>query len=165
MIDDPLRNHLVVEEAVKDWQAGHAVLVTTPRVEHAKLLQALLNAKQTGAMLLTGSTNSDSFYTEKMIENILARKCRMVVATTQAVKLGANLNPLDRLHVAIPPSNKQDLEQLIGRIRRKHPSKKDAVLVYYHDLMTPYWHSRFKRVFVPTMRKLRVPKWVNLFIA
>ena len=166
MVADKMRNSVIVEEVYRDWKAGHSVLVTTPRVAHAHALMEQLRQRGVkDASVLTGTTNSQNFYTDKLIENILSRKVRCTVATTQAIKLGANLNPLDRLHTAIPPSNKEDLEQLVGRIRRKDPSKKDAVLVYYHDINCQYWHSRFKRVFVPTMRKLRVPRWVNAFIA
>lgn len=166
MTQDAARNRLIAAEAVKDWRAGHCVLVATPRVDHAEALlkeARLLGVRE--ANLLTGETNADRTYTDKLLASIFAGHCRFLVASLQAVKLGANINPLDRLHLAIPPSNKSDLEQIIGRIRRKHKNKKDAQLTWYYDVLVPYWVSKHKSVFYPVMRKLRVPRYVDLFVA
>lgn len=165
MSDDPVRNAIIVAEVKKDWEAGHCPLVVTTRVAHAITLVELLRKEGVVSNLLTGATNGDKEYSEQLVNSILARHTRCLVATTQAIKLGANLNPLDRLHLAIPPANKDDVEQLVGRIRRKAVGKTDAHLVWYHDIMTPYWHSKFKKIFYATMRTLRVPRFENMYVA
>lgn len=165
MARDRDRNEIVCNEVKADWDAGHCPLVVTPRVEHAHTLVKILRDKGVIVNVLTGETNTDKLYTEKLVEAVLNGHCRCLVATTQAIKLGANLNPLDRLHLAIPPSNKEDAEQLVGRIRRKAQNKKDAKLVWYHDLQCLYWHSKFKKIFYPLMRTLRVPRFMDMFVA
>ena len=165
MTCDEERNKLLVREVQEDYAKGHSILVSTPRIKHVHHLAEMLTKAGLPANVLTGTTNGNKFYTEKLFKMVMQRKCRILVASTQAIKLGANLNPLDRLHVFIPPLNPVDLEQLIGRIRRKYPGKKDAQLRWYHDIQCPYLHRKFKSVFFPVMRKLRVARFENLFVA
>lgn len=165
LVNDEERNRLLIPSVRKDYDAGHSVLVSTPRIEHVYKLAKMLTKAGMPANVLTGTTNSNKIYTRNLIDMIMRRECRVLVASTQAIKLGANLNPLDRLHVFIPPMNPEDLEQLIGRIRRKYPGKKDAQLRWYHDILCPHLHRKFKSVFFPVMRKLRVPRYENLFVA
>ncbi len=165
LMSDAARNASLIPHVKADFDAGHSVLIVTPRIAHVRKLAFRLNKAGIPTNTLTGTSNTNKFYTDKLIASIMNRNCRCIVASTQAIKLGANLNPLDRLHVFGPVLNPDDLEQLIGRIRRKHPGKKDAQLTYYHDIQCPYLHRKFKSVFFQTMRKLRVPRFVNLYVA
>ena len=85
----------------------------------------------------------------------------------QAIMLGTNMNPLDRLHIAMPLGQRNNVEQLIGRIRRKTDdgSKSDCGLIYYLDREVTYLFNVYKRAVVPTLRKLRVPGYENVFFA
>lgn len=160
------RDAIVCENARKDWKAGHTVLVTTRRVEHVfELKKRLKSLGVHDVNHLTGDTNGNAFYTDKLLEAVNNKTCRCVVATEQAIAVGANIPALSRLHIAFPPSSSDLLEQLIGRIRRKHPSKKDAKLTYYLDIRVPYLFRKFKSVFIPTMRKLKVPKFEEMYVA
>lgn len=165
MLTDEERNRMICHQVKKDWLAGHSPLVVTSRVPHVHLLMEIL--KEMGvknAHALTGETNTGKKYSAKLREDIFSRKCRCVVATRQAVMRGANLNPLDVLHLTMP-TNKHDLEQTIGRIRRKHPGKKTCRVVYYLDKRTPYLFNVFKREAISCFRKLRVPRYENVFVA
>lgn len=168
MKQDEERNALIVSEVKKDYDVGHSVLVTTRRVEHACLLVDMLReAGMEDANLLTGETNANRKYTESLIRTVFSRQVRCVVAVSAAIKLGANLNPLDRLHVAMPVGDKDDLEQLVGRIRRRSDDniKKDAAMVYYRDTKVGYLNNVYARVVVPMCRKLKVKGYENLFLA
>lgn len=160
------RDLLICEKVVSDWKKGHSVLVTTRRIEHVFSLKKQL--KKMGlhdVNHITGEVNGDTFYMDKLLKAVSNKTCRCIVATEQAISVGANIPALDRLHVAFPPSSPDLLEQLIGRIRRKHPSKKDARLTYYMDVRVPYLFRKFKTVFVPVMRKLKVREYENYYIA
>ncbi len=165
MIGDEDRNNLVVEKVLQDWNDGHSVLVATKRLPHVHLLADMLrDAGIDDVNILTGETNADKFYTEKLVKGIFKRNTRCIVATSEAIKRGANLNPLDRLHV-VTPTNHIDLEQLIGRIRRKWKGKKDTGVTVYVDRKVDYLRNQFNREYVPTFRKLKVARYLNLFIA
>jgi superfamily II DNA or RNA helicase len=158
------RNNLIAENVFKDWKAGHSVLVAMDRLAHLDILKKMLReAGIRNVQCIHGAINSRRTKQKEVLDQIMSRKCRCVLATKAAIKLGANINPLDRLHIAVP-TNKGDMEQLIGRIRRKHPSKKDAVLTVYRDVD---WFLSRKLVsnFYPVMRKLQVARYANAFVA
>lgn len=166
MRKDKVRNSLIVQKVVEDWKSGRHVLVVSHRIAHCELLlRKLREAGVEDANLLTGSTNQNKQYTEGLIQGILAGTIRCVVASKEVVKLGANLNPLDVLHCALPIGSASDLEQLVGRIRRKYPGKKGCRLVWYHDVNVPYLQRKYKSVLIPVLRKLKVPGYERIYVA
>lgn len=163
MMADEARNELAVRNIVKDYKAGESVLVYTRRLAHVDVLVDMLReAGIEDANKITGETNADRDYTDKVYEGVLSRKIRCVVAT-DAVKLGANLNPLSVLHLVTPMAQGHNLEQLIGRIRRQSPGKKTCRIMYYYDLNVPYLKRLFSKVAVPVFRRLKVPDYVSYY--
>ena len=117
-------------------------------------------------MLFRSETNAQKKYTKKLVAQILNRSIRCVVATVPAIKLGANLNPLNLLHLTQPVGDRHDLEQLVGRIRRRDEQgiKKSTGLVLYQDAKVPYLNNVYARVVVPVLRKLKVPGYENVYV-
>lgn len=162
---DETRNSLILSNVKKEWLDNRVVLIVAKRVEHVKLLHDMaLEMGISNANVLTGETNTDKFYTSKLLESVRSRKVTCVIATIQAIKVGANVPTLDSLHIAAPPANRRDLEQLVGRIRRKANDKHEATVTYYFDRKVPYMLRLFKKVVVPTFRKLEVPGYKNMFV-
>jgi len=160
---DEDRNALIVEQAYADWKAGHSVVIAVKRVPHIQLLLDMLHEKGVrDANPLYGGSNQKKRYTETLIKGVLSRKIRMLVANYTAIKLGGNLNPLSRLHLAWP-LNRLDLTQLIGRLRRKAEKKIDSEVVYYLDHRVAYLRRRFEDKAVPVFRDMGIPGFVNRF--
>jgi len=162
---DEERNELIMQHAVADWLQGHSVIVASNRMLHLEILLEL--AEMHGVekpALLTGETNADRTYTDKLIKDIFARRQRFVLAGIDAVKRGANINPMNRLHLAAPIFNKTTLEQIIGRIRRTYPKKKDCILHVYVDTKTPYVYNKYKRNAIQVFKKLKVDRFMNKVI-
>lgn len=163
---DKVRNALIVSKVVEDWKKGNSVLVVSHRVSHCKLLRKkLAEAGVDDVNILTGETNAKKQYSEALVQSVLSGSVRCLVASKEVVKLGANLNPLNVLHCALPIGSASDLEQLVGRIRRKWKGKTGCRLVWYHDVKVPYLNSKYKRVLIPVLRKLKVPGWANVYVA
>jgi superfamily II DNA or RNA helicase len=164
LMDNEDRNDLIIKSAVKEWKRGESVLIASRRVDHAKILHDMLLEKGIrDANILTGETNADRIYTEKLVEAVLNRNSRMLSATSAAIMRGANLNPLSCLILAMPVNSK-NLEQLIGRIRRRAKGKKSVKLIYVLDDKVIY----LKRVFFKSMsvfRKMHVPGYENKYYA
>lgn len=160
------RNQLIINNAKKDWLAKKVVLVVTKRVEHVELLYSMAQeAGITNVNKLTGGTNTNKFYTDKLMKLLASRKITFLVATMQAIKIGANIPVLDSLHLAMMPANQRDLEQLFGRIRRKAKGKEEAVITYYYDRYVGYMAHLFKKIAVPVFRKLKLPGWENVYVS
>jgi superfamily II DNA or RNA helicase len=160
------RNKLIAHRVLKDWNNGRSILVVTKRVSHCKILKKRLRlAGVKNVKIITGDTNSRRKYTDEVVEGILSRKYRCIVATIDAIKLGANLNPLDSLHIVMGVKSKRNIEQLIGRIRRRADKKTTCKVVYYVDKSVPYLYGLFKWQAVPVFRKLKVERFLNQYVA
>jgi superfamily II DNA or RNA helicase len=163
---DEDRNALIVKNIYKEWSSGRSVLVVTKTREHATLLtEMLLEAGIKNVNEINGETNQNKFYTDKLLQWVKERKVTCIVATLQAIKTGANIPMLDSLHVAMPPANKRDWEQLLGRIRRKAEGKKSAIVTFYYDALVPYMMNLFKRIVIPVFRKMKCPGYENMYVA
>jgi superfamily II DNA or RNA helicase len=163
---DEDRNNLIVQNVKKDWEQGGVCLVTTKTRDHsALLLEMLLEAGVENANEINGDTNTNKFYTDKLLGMVSDRKVTCLVATAQAIKTGANIPNLDRLHIAMPPANKNDWEQLAGRIRRRAEGKTSATITYYYDAKVAYVVNLYKRVIIPVFRRMKVPGYEGLFVA
>jgi len=163
---DEDRNQLIIKNVSKEWSSGRSILIVTKTREHCSLLvEMLLEAGVTNVNEINGSTNTNRFYTDKLLRAVRSRKVTCIVATLQAIKTGANIPTLDSLHIVMPPANRRDWEQVIGRIRRKADGKESAVVSFYFDKQVGYILSLYKRIIVPVMRKMKVPGFENLYLA
>jgi superfamily II DNA or RNA helicase len=165
IISDEARNQLIVDNVYKDWKKGHSVLLVSYRLAHIALFKDMLEEAGIDEVnILTGETNTNRKYTENLRELVMSGKCRCLVASVRAIMLGANFNPIDRLHLGMPVINKVDLEQLIGRIRRKAVDKTECELVYYLDSKVAYLLNVWKYKATAVFRKLKVPEFKDTFI-
>lgn len=165
MIGDDARNELIVREVLWDWKRGKSVVVTTNRLSHAHLLQEMLiEAGVEDANLLTGSTNQGRTGAV-LLEMVNKKDIRCIVATDALISTGANMPPLERLHITVPIVDDLKLTQLLGRLRRKYPGKKSARIRYYKDVRVPYLVGVYKRTAVPVFRSLEIKPYTNLFIS
>ncbi len=165
LLTDENRNRLIVYNVIKDIRAGKPCLLVTKRLAHVEILRDMLKGRGIKSVnTITGDTNADALYTEKLIQAVKGNKIQCVIATAAAIKRGANLNPLAVLHVAMPLAKKNNLEQLIGRVRRRSPGKTACEVSYYLDSQTRYLMNVFKRVAVPTFRRLKIPPYQDMFI-
>jgi len=153
---DEGRNVLIVDNIERDYQSGRVCLVATKSVGHVELLVDMLKERGIPAEKLTGETNADAEYSRMLVVSVNRRTVRVIVATSQAVRIGANIRALDTLHVVIPYASRDNMEQLIGRIRRKCHGKKDARITYYLDTKVPYLYKLYRNVTAVVFKKCRI---------
>jgi superfamily II DNA or RNA helicase len=153
---DEDRNQLICDNVLSDWQQGYCPLVVTQSVSHANLLQSMLSDLIPDCNLITGV--HDRKANERLVDMILSTDVRCLVATQQCVTRGANINPLDRIHITTPIRSQRVLEQLVGRIRRTHPSKDDAQIRYYLDVNSGLLQNVFKASAYRVFCKLNLVK-------
>ena len=163
MVADEERNQLIVEHVYADYMKGRSVALGVKRVAHALYLRELLREKGVVDVRVMRGGDTKKFRS-RMIEDVLKGKLTCTVATVDSIKRGANLNRLDSLHIATPV-NKVDIEQLAGRIRRRHKNKSDAFITYYLDGNVRYLHNWYAKNIVTAFRKLKIKRFNNLYIA
>jgi superfamily II DNA or RNA helicase len=157
---DEARSRLIVAEVMELLKENkhNSVLVVTHRRRHARMLKKIIRAFYGRPVaLLIGSRN------EKIVADltlkIRERKIRCAVATLSFVKTGTSLPPLNRLVITTPIGGEQDLEQLIGRIRRKCEGKTDAKIVHIVDEKIPLCWRHYHKKAVPFYTKLGIKKF------
>jgi len=160
------RTEIIAQRVYEELKAdkSNSVLVVTHRVAHAKALRKAIKRvyKKGVAIMLGGSRKKVEKY-----ENMLReRKLRCVVATMQLIKSGASIPPLNRLFITTTVGGEQDLEQVVGRIRRKAEKKKDAKIIHCVDWEIPMCRRHFIKRAVPLYRdKLNIPRYRDMYIA
>lgn len=165
IVKDENRNDLIVESVCKRLRKGNICLITSNRVAHvkelARLIEAVAGKKYPGAYMVSATSKTNR---NKIERRLLKRRYRWLVATTQLVKTGANIPPLDRLFMATPIAFESDVKQLLGRIRRKHPGKKDAVVYDFVDEKVGVLWRQFRRKRIAAYRDIGVERFKNMYV-
>lgn len=104
---------------------GHCVLLVAERTEFLQNCHSLLSDKMN---LIIGETKNR----EQLLEEVRDGTKQGIVGTRQIFSEGISINALSCIILASPINNDILLEQLIGRVMRKHPGKLDPVVVDIH---------------------------------
>ena len=103
---------------------GHRVLITADRVEFLEKVAEFIG-KDT-CVLITGSTETKSQEVrERLLQEVSDGHKMCVAASRQIFTEGLSLSILSCVILAVPTGNKVILEQLVGRIMRKHKIKEN----------------------------------------
>lgn len=155
MVQDEERNRLIVDLVKRAVISGRYVLVLTKRRAHVDILHELLKAalpcvlplrdKAAARKAALGDLDAQRALFQKAREEGPQRpvvgKCvggvkgdeleavksaQVIVATSQYVATGFNVERLDTLLLVAPMV---DVEQAVGRIMREHPEKEEPVVI------------------------------------
>lgn len=133
------RNEKVIEQIIQALEAGRKILVTSGRVKHLKILQALFETvwkRKFPEKPIPDNGFCIGGTTEEELRKV--SQGRLLWGTTQYVSEAFNVPALDTLVLATPVS---DVEQLVGRITRVHEGKKDPVIVDFRDEQVSWCHN------------------------
>lgn len=130
MISNVSRNRTVVRQLAQALAKGRKCLIVSERLEHLDKLEALFRAEWAAGS--TDPVPSTGFYVGGMSsgERDVSATKRAIFATYQYVSEGLDIPDLDTLFLATPWS---DIEQVVGRIQRPHPTKKPPIVVDFRD--------------------------------
>lgn len=133
------RNLMIANFVGSAYRKGRMVLVQSDRREHLENLMSICGSY--------GVPPGDmAYYVGGMSEGEkeLSKTKKVLFATYQMTSEGTNIPELDTLVMATPRS---DVVQIVGRILREHPSKKDPVVFDVVDtssVLNGYWKSRLR---------------------
>ena len=103
---------------------GHKVLLLSDRVYFLKRVKETLGDY---CELITGEVPLTE--REEKIKKVQEGKVDILLGTQSIFSEGISVNPLSCLILATPVNNTPLLTQLVGRVIREHPGKKDPVIV------------------------------------
>jgi superfamily II DNA or RNA helicase len=120
--------------AQQEIDEGHQVLIIADRVEFLRNVKEYIGEN---CVLVTGETGFDE--RQEVKEQLLSRKKMSIAGSRQIFSEGISINSLSCVILAIPMNNDSLLEQIIGRIQRQHPDKKQPLVI---DMQFSGWADK-----------------------
>lgn len=146
LIQDTLRNDLIVQDARDLLAQGRTPLLLTERLEHAKILAATLRTFCPHVFLLSGrGTVKEKRAQLDELAAVPAGEPLAVVAIGKYAGEGFDLPRLDALLLTMPVVWKGTLTQYTGRLHRAAPGKREVLLYDYVDVRVPMLEQQYRR--------------------
>lgn len=156
--ENTVRNNLIIKSTLKMIERGYKPLVLFNSIKHGKILYDLLSEK-VPCVLLSGKDSIE--LRKKAKEDIESGKIKAIIAS-KIFDIGVDIPVLSGLVVAGGGKSSVRALQRIGRVIRKAPNKKQAVVVDFID--TAYYlknHSQARKK-IYEIEKGFIVKWPNL---
>jgi len=150
LVIDDNRNKLITTMIAMEPERYHLVL--SDRIAHLDYLKMLLDKIGIKSEMVIGSVPIKD--RQEIFERVANGKIHVLFATSLADE-GLDIPILDRLHLTFPTSNPNRNMQQIGRIRRPHPNKKDAIVYDYWD----WQQNTLSKQFNNRRAKYRSNRW------
>ena len=139
IVENDIRNGLVLEAAKALVAKGYQTLVLFNSLKHGKILYELFKEHMTCA-ILDGSNDKDE--REKVKKDLMDHKIDCVLAS-RIFDIGVDIPSLSGLVIACGGKSTVKALQRVGRVIRKYPGKKFSVVIDFAD-QAPFLdtHSR-----------------------
>ena len=135
IVDDGMRNQLIIDDVVQCHKDGRNCLVLTERTNHVDLLAGELCKRIPDVISLTGGMGiKETRETMTRISEVTDERPLTLVATGRYIGEGFDEPRLDTLFLAMPISWKGTLQQYAGRLHRLFEKKKEVLIYDYVDV-------------------------------
>jgi len=133
IIENEIRNDLIVKAAIKLVKANRKVLILVKNIKHGKILLEQLGS-QFNTYFIKGDIDSDerNFVRKSFIEGIIS-----IMIATAVYDQGIDIPNLDALILAGSGKSSGRAIQRLGRVIRPFPGKSKAIVVDFID-QAPY---------------------------
>ena len=134
IMQDDLRNDLIVQDVLESVQEGRNCLILSERTDHVRKLTELLRGQgQAVYMLLGGQTGAKQREQLQALKDAPADVPLIVCATGKYIGEGFDDSRLDTLFLTMPISWQGTLAQYVGRLHRLHAGKREVRVYDYID--------------------------------
>jgi superfamily II DNA or RNA helicase len=144
------RNEYILKLVSEDARAGHFSLVLSERIDHVHYLLERFSLIHRDIPSAGITSRSSKKIRDVALKSINKGELQVLFATKLADE-GLDIPRLDRLFLTCPIRSVNKVNQQIGRILRKFPGKKDAVVYDFRDslvsLAESQYHTRLKQVY------------------
>ena len=144
LADDEGRNSLICKDVVEIVRAERAPLVLTERVGHLEILAGKLRSGGLDVVSLQGGMGRRELVSalESAAEDVPGR---VLLATGRFIGEGFDEPRLDTLFLTMPISWRGAIAQYVGRLHRRHRSKRQVRVYDYADLDVPMLSRMFDK--------------------
>lgn len=142
MCADEARNDYIWKFMKPVFDAGNTILVITHRVDNARYWDARIRAGGYKCGLMLGGVENKEEFTDTKT-NLRQGTFQAGIGTIQKIGQALDIPRWNRGFILTPVAgNKQQLEQVIGRLRRTCENKTEAVAYYFWDELIYPGHKK-----------------------
>lgn len=146
MLNDTLRNELIVADIARAIESGRCPLLLTLRTEHLQYFAAKLASVAKHLFVLKGGMGKKQRRSiAEGLASVPQNESRVILATGSYIGEGFDDARLDTLFLAMPISWKGTLQQYVGRLHRLHDSKRVVQVYDYVDNYVPMLARMYER--------------------
>lgn len=135
------RNHIIVGDVMAEASTGNFCIVVSDRKVHCETLYSLILAGWEKTGIATGDYKDT--HVQEQIEKLNNKEITILITTYSLLGEGFDVPFLNRMFITTPFRNKARVVQLIGRIQRSYPGKKDAIVFDYVDVNIGVFKDQF----------------------
>lgn len=129
VVENDMRNGLVLDAAKTTVEKGYQTLVLFNSIKHGKILYDLFSQHMNCAILDGSNTKEER---QQVKKDLLAHKIDCVLAS-RIFDIGVDIPSLSGLVIACAGKSTVKALQRVGRVIRKYPGKKFAVIIDFID--------------------------------
>lgn len=135
------RNLRIKNDVVREARAGNFCIVASGRRAHCDILYEMIKQDWPRTGIATGKYSKKKIDAE--VEAFNNNEITVLVTTPELLGEGFDVDFLNRLFITTSFRTEARAEQLIGRIQRFHPNKKDAFVFDYVDQNVGVFKNQF----------------------
>ena len=146
LINDDLRNELIVSDVLHAVEDGRVPLVLTERTDHVQLFVDRLSRRVPNVFVMKGGMGKkqrDALASQ--IKAVPEDHQRVIIATGRYIGEGFDDARLDTLFLAMPISWRGTLQQYVGRLHRLHQNKHVVRVYDYVDACVPMLNRMYEK--------------------
>lgn len=132
IVDNVARHRLIAGDVLAEAVRGNFCIVISDRREHCESLHELIQAAWPKSSIATGKYSRK--YVDEQVRKYNDGEITVLTTTFALLGEGFDVPFLNRAFIAFPFRAENKAEQLIGRVQRSYPGKKDAVVYDYVDV-------------------------------
>lgn len=131
IVHNPKRTEIIVKDVLREAKDGHFCIVISDRREHCEILYKQISDGWGKTGIATGKYSKK--YVQEQVAAFNDGRITVLVASFALMGEGFDVPFLDRAFITMPFRAEAKAEQLIGRIQRYFPGKKDSIVYDYVD--------------------------------
>ncbi len=131
IIENQDRNERITNDVVNEAKKDNYCIVVSGRKKHCDILYEMILSKWPKTGIATGTLSKK--LVDEQVEKFNEKEITVLVTTPELLGEGFDVDFLNRLFIATSFRTEARTEQLVGRIQRFHPDKKDALVYDYVD--------------------------------
>jgi len=142
MTEDKDRNEYILRVVSEEASDGHFCLALSERIEHVHALQEQYSIMKQAVKSTAITSRISKKRRDAILKSMKEGQIQVLFATKLADE-GLDIPRLDRLFLTCPIRSVNKINQQIGRIQRKFPGKKDAVVFDFRDSLVSLAESQY----------------------